>query len=95
MPIHLLNTDDIDALPIFNDSNTEILYGEDEELAGEPLDDTFRFKFLCVECKTIDDVLKQLDRAKQYFQDKKNEGYVIGGGIEDDYMQLIKKEGMR
>ena len=55
----------------------------------------FRFKWICADCKTIDDVIATLNGIAEYFENLKSEGWAIGGPIEDDYMELIppKRKG--
>ncbi|MFQ5831223.1 MAG: hypothetical protein ACE5H4_00780 [Candidatus Thorarchaeota archaeon] len=47
-----------------------------------------RFKWICAECKTIDDVIDTLTGYAEYFRQLKGEGWTIGGPVEDDYMEL-------
>ena len=55
----------------------------------------YRFKWLCADCETIDQVISRLEDTLGYFRQLKADGYEIGGGIEDDYMEIRpqRKEG--
>ena len=55
----------------------------------------FRFKWICAEAKTIDDVVKTLGGVAEYFKGLKREGWTVDGSIPDDYMELCPpvKEG--
>lgn len=57
--------------------------------------DTFRFKFLCIDCKTIDDVIATLLDTLAYFQQLREKGFYVDGPIGDDYMEIYppKREG--
>ena len=48
----------------------------------------FRFKFLCIDCKNIDEVIEKLDVTLEYFKNLKKQGYRVDGPISDDYMEL-------
>jgi hypothetical protein len=67
----------------------------DECLCMECRPEIYRFKFLCMECETIDDVVATLEGALAYFKAAREEGYYIDGGIGDDYMEVHppKREG--
>ena len=83
-------------------SEDEILYDEDicantrkpimECSCYDCQPEIFRFKFLCIGCDDIDDVISTLEGTMSYFKKLKNEGYTIGGGIMDDYMYLLPPE---
>ncbi len=61
----------------------------------ECIPECFRFKFLCIDCKTIDDGISTLKDTLAYFQQLREQGYYIDGPIEDDYMEIYppKREG--
>jgi len=54
-----------------------------------------RFKRICAEAKTIDDVVNALEDVAEYFRGLKRQGWTVDGSIADDYMELCPavKEG--
>ena len=57
------------------------------EKTTEP--ELYRFKWICADCKNIDDIIKRLEDVTVDFKKMKKKGYTIGGSIEDDYMEII------
>jgi hypothetical protein len=49
----------------------------------------FRFKFLCIGCDDIGDVISTLEGTLNYFKKLKDEGYTVDGPIVDDYMYIV------
>jgi hypothetical protein len=50
----------------------------------------YRFKWMCAGCVTIDDVISTLKNTTAYFERLKSLGCTIGGGINDDYMEICR-----
>ena len=61
---------------------------EDDITEGEN-PDIFRFKWICADAETIDDVIAILNSLAEHFQVLKEEGCTIGGSPEDDHMEII------
>jgi len=62
----------------------------EEELEELYAPDTFRFKFMCTHCTTIDEVIETLKSTTTLFEKMKALGCTIGGGIEDDYLEIVR-----
>jgi hypothetical protein len=61
----------------------------EEELEELYAPDTFRFKFMCTHCTTIDEVIETLKSNTALFEKMKALG-TIGGGIQDDYLEIVR-----
>ncbi len=48
-----------------------------------------RFKWICASCVTIDDVIGVFRERTAFFEKLREDGWRIGGPIDDDYMELV------
>jgi hypothetical protein len=66
---------------------------ENDELEDveENEDDIFYFKYEFEGCKTIDDILSNLDRLKEMFENLKNDGYKLREDVNSGYCFLYKE----
>jgi hypothetical protein len=83
------NCESIEYQELYQESDKE---NEEFYESNESQDDVFYFKYEFEGCKTIDDILCNLDRLKDIFQNMRNDGYRLREDVNSGYCFLYKEQ---